>query len=305
MIDIVVGGQFGSEGKGKVTYWLTNKSDHKCAVRVGGSNSGHTINGEVLRHLPASALIPGGTSIIGAGSYIDPDLLEYEINRYKPTKLLIDSKAVIIRGKEAIGLQYDIGSTLSGTGIGVVDRIQRKNTIFITKYKRFHKYLANTEEIQGIVSNGCVIEGTQGFGLSNLHTPYYPYCTSRDTTAAGFMSELGVSPNLVGDIYLVLRSFPIRVSGNSGSMEKETNWRDLGLREEFTSVTGKVRRVAYFTPEIVKKAIAANNPSYVVMNHLDYIEEGLRAAFIQNVERTIQRRVNFIGLNPDEVELWN
>jgi len=61
-----------------------------------------------------------------------------------------------------------------------------------------------------------IIEGTQGFGLSLLHAADYPYVTSRDTTAAAFVSEAGLSPLDVDDIVLVLRAFPIRVGGNSG-----------------------------------------------------------------------------------------
>jgi adenylosuccinate synthase len=39
-----------------------------------------------------------------------------------------------------------------------------------------------------------IIEGTQGFGLSLLHSEYYPHVTSRDTTAAAFVAEAGLSP---------------------------------------------------------------------------------------------------------------
>ena len=41
-VTIVVGGQFGSEGKGKVAHWLSREQDATYAIRVGGPNSGHT-----------------------------------------------------------------------------------------------------------------------------------------------------------------------------------------------------------------------------------------------------------------------
>ena len=69
-----------------------------------------------------------------------------------------------------------------------------------------------------------IIEGTQGFGLSLLHSKYYPFVTSRDTTAAAFVSEAGLSPLDVDDIVLVLRAFPIRVGGNSGPLPNEIDW---------------------------------------------------------------------------------
>ena len=58
-----------------------------------------------------------------------------------------------------------------------------------------------------------LVEGTQGSGLSVYHSTFYPKATSRDTNAAGFISEVGLSPRLVSEIVLVFRTFPIRVAG--------------------------------------------------------------------------------------------
>lgn len=58
-----------------------------------------------------------------------------------------------------------------------------------------------------------IIEGTQGFALSLLHGRDYPFVTSRDTTAAGFAMEAGISPRMIDNIVMVLRTFPIRVGG--------------------------------------------------------------------------------------------
>ena len=70
-----------------------------------------------------------------------------------------------------------------------------------------------------------VVEGTQGFGLSLLHGPHYPYVTARDTTAAGFATEVGLSPRHIDDIVLVVRTFPIRVGGPSGPLSNELHGR--------------------------------------------------------------------------------
>jgi len=42
-VTIVIGGQYGGEGKGKVTYCIAKEKDIKITVRVGGTNSGHTV----------------------------------------------------------------------------------------------------------------------------------------------------------------------------------------------------------------------------------------------------------------------
>ena len=160
-----------------------------------------------------------------------------------------------------------------------------------------------------------VIEGTQGFGLSVLHSPYYPFTTSRDTTAASFVSEAGLSPMDVDDIALVIRAFPIRVGGNSGPLPKEVSW-DVITKEsgspfsivEYTSVTHRERRVARFDSEVVKQAIACNHPTQIVLNHVDYIDAQCAATellstkalkFVREVERSVDRTMTHIGLGPD------
>src|SRR5206468_1357773 len=102
-------------------------------------------------------------------------------------------------------------------------------------------------------------------------SPDYPFVTSRDTSAAGATAEAGLSPLDVDQVALVLRSFPIRVAGRSGPLPNEITWEKLtresghrGTLAEFTSVTGRLRRVARFDAEIVRRAIAVNAPTLVV-----------------------------------------
>jgi len=83
-VTVVVGGQFGSEGKGKVAHALARREKAQFAIRVGGSNSGHTVVSElgarlVLRQLPTAAILPDVRLILPAGSYIDPKVLLNEI----------------------------------------------------------------------------------------------------------------------------------------------------------------------------------------------------------------------------------
>ncbi len=103
-VTVVVGGQFGSEGKGKVVHEFARRHGSCIAVRVGGSNSGHTVidsNGKVrrFRTLPTASILPGTISVIAAGSYIDPSVLLKEVAECKldPSRLFIDPNAVLIR----------------------------------------------------------------------------------------------------------------------------------------------------------------------------------------------------------------
>jgi adenylosuccinate synthase len=164
-----------------------------------------------------------------------------------------------------------------------------------------------------IQGNRVVIEGTQGFGLSLWHGSDYPYLTSRDTTAAGFVAEAGLAPHDVDEVIMVLRSFPIRVGGNSGRLEREIDWATVAEQArlpsdyvELTSATKRIRRVARFDPRIVRRAIAANAPHRIVLNHLDYVDPdvigeglGLKARqFIQEVEFAIGQEIDLAGLSP-------
>jgi adenylosuccinate synthase len=161
-----------------------------------------------------------------------------------------------------------------------------------------------------------VIEGTQGFGLSLLHGGYWPKATARDTTAGGFISESGISPLDVDDITMVIRCHPIRVAGDSGALFDETTWSAISTEsgsplalEEYTTVTKKIRRVGRFDAGLVKRAIAVNRPTRIVLNHVDYIDwrvrDGIISAlaygFIARVEESIGQAVAWIGVGPDKL----
>src|SRR2546427_2237422 len=83
---VVVGSQWGDEGKGKIVDWLSEQAD--IVVRFqGGHNAGHTlvIDGVVykLSLLPSGVVRPGKLSVIGNGVVLDPAALIEEISRLK------------------------------------------------------------------------------------------------------------------------------------------------------------------------------------------------------------------------------
>lgn len=325
-VSVVVGGQFGSEGKGKVSRYFAKKNGATSVVRVGGINSGHTVidsngNAVVFRILPTASIDKIVNCILPAGSYFDVEMLFQEIKQsgIDSSKIKIHPNAAIITKREVQveqrgDLSLRIGSTNSGTGATVCMRINRDQMLKQAKdIDILRPYICDTSEfLRGELSQGkeILIEGTQGFGLSNLHSPYYPYATSRDTSAAGFLSEAGLSPFDVTDIIMVIRAYPIRVSGNSGPLPNEITWNIVTERansafpiEEYTSVTKKLRRVGEFDASIVKKAIIVNQPSKIILNHMDYIydtNEGVTSArkkFIEEVMIGIGRKIDYIGLD--------
>jgi len=336
-VTMVVGGQFGSEGKGKVVAHLCRNHRFDVAVRCGGPNSGHTITLDgkqvVLRQVPAGVVNPRTKLFLAAGCLIDMNVLFREIRLFNlsPNKLKVDRNAVIINKEymleeKKMELDDRLGSTCTGTGIAVAKRALRTKDLRLAKDVLLLKpYLTEvSREVMASYLRGekIVIEGTQGFGLSVYHSLYYPYVTSRDTTASGFLSEVGVSPLAVSDIIMVIRTFPIRVGGNSGPLPKEIDWKTVQLEsgypyeiQEFTSVTKKLRRVARFDLEIVKRAVIANMPTQIALmgaDYLDYKNKGVKhyeeltnktKQFISWLERALGCKISLIGTGPADDEL--
>lgn len=330
MVSVIVGGQYGSEGKGRVSQMWAKKVNASAVVKVGGINSGHTVYDKkgakhVLRVLPAGIVNTGATAVIAAGSYIRVDILLKEIEELglSSDRLWIDPKVVLITDEMIYGdsstLMKAIASTSSGTGEAVKARVSRDPNIkFARGCTELQKYITPTRKAMRSMLEDhmhIVIEGTQGYGLSNIHSVHYPYVTSRDTTAATFVSEAGLSPRDVGYVVMCLRSYPIRVGGTSGPLYKECSWKKIaewaGTDEdltEYTSVTNRVRRVGCFDYELVKQAIDANDPNVIVVNHADYWDYANKGNAqlsekqelkLAEMETVLGRAVNYVGNGTD------
>lgn len=337
-VSIVVGGQFGSEGKGKVALEIARRSrEPVTVVRVGGPNSGHTAydkNGKkhVLRQLPAGCIDRDVEVVLPAGSYVDPDVLRSEIQQlnYPQHRIRVSHHARIItvqhkQWEKEAGLEGAIGSTGSGVGAAVMASVARGAANFALKsfeaadHPDMEPFLCDTScHLRWLLERGnrVILEGTQGFGLSLLEGGYWPKATSRSTTASGALSEAGLSPLDVDDVTMVIRSYPIRVAGNSGPLVNETTWEKIAMKaerhddiREYTTVTGRLRRVGNFDPALVRRAIAANRPTRLVLNHVDYVghqrylddTESDVCRFIQQVEEDIGQMVNWLGFSRSAV----
>lgn len=330
-VSVVVGGQFGSEGKGKVAQFIVRSQSAAAVVRVGGPNSGHTAMDHAgrlvtLRQLPAAAISTEAMIFLPAGSLIDMPLLlkEIQLLGVSPRRLRIDANASIVTEQHKQverdeALVETIGSTASGTGAALRERLSRA---------KFHRLARHEPELRGyieentaaclrdllVVGERIVLEGTQGFGLSLWRTRDFPFATSRDTSAAAFVSEAGLAPHDVDDVVMTLRSFPIRVGGNSGPLPNEIDWPSLAKEaeldpdyRELTSATHRVRRIARFDEQVVKDAIISNRPHRIFMNHMDYVDPRWRSAgtsersahFVEDIERRIGQSIDYLGYGPD------
>lgn len=336
-LTVVVGGQFGGEGKGKVVSHLCRNDNFDIAVRCGGPNSGHTCTIDdrprVLRQVPVGVVSPATKLYLAAGCLIDPEVLLGEIERYNltPDRLKIDKNAAIItedciQKENELRLREQLGSTLSGVGAAVSKRVLRNPPIDLAAN---HPALSPfTCDVAEEVMNGykrqkkIVIEGTQGFGLSLYHSPYYPNTTSRDTTASAFLSEVGISPLCVSEIIMVIRTFPIRVGGNSGTLNDEISWETIQKESgyphkifENTTVTQTLRRVGRFNLALVKKALNANYNAKIALMGVDYLDHRDESKteygallpeaklFISRLETDLGATIKYIGTGPKDSDL--
>ena len=334
-VSIIVGGQFGSEGKGKTALFWAKERSAEIVVRIGGPNSGHTAFDNagarhVFRHLPTAALLSDTISVLGPGSYIDAEVFRSEIDHVgaTPERVVVDPNAFVItpshkRRETRSRLDQRIGSTLSGTGEAVVDRIRRRSRDCLACQHPYLKSFTARGPVRTFLrtrlrkGERVIVEGTQGFGLSNTQSPDYPKATSRDTTAAAFAAEASISPLDVDEVVLVLRAFPIRVAGDSGPLPQETDWQTISKQAnatglvERTTVTGRVRRVARFDPGVVTAAIEANVPTSVVLNHVDYFDAEVAGGRsspraqteLRRIESLMHRRVDWVGVSPRDLIL--
>src|SRR4051794_34096906 len=140
-VTVIVGGQYGSEGKGKLAAYLACKAPNGVAsVRSGGSNAGHTAHRHgrtfQLRQLPCGAVSQESRLFLAAGMVIDLPVLLREVAELDihPSRLMIDRNAVVMTSidpqrEEAEDLRKRIGSTLSGTGAAAARKVMRDPTL--------------------------------------------------------------------------------------------------------------------------------------------------------------------------------
>lgn len=138
---IVVGMQWGDEGKGKIVDVLSSKAD--AVVRFqGGANAGHTVvikGRKYILHLIPTGILQGRTSIIGNGVVVDIEELVEELGILKrmgidTSKLIISSRAHLLlplhkfidKSKEIKRGTAAIGTTGRGIGPAYIDRVGRK-----------------------------------------------------------------------------------------------------------------------------------------------------------------------------------
>ncbi|NNT72798.1 adenylosuccinate synthase [Flavobacterium sp. IMCC34852] len=166
-VDLLLGLQWGDEGKGKIVDVLTSKYDIIARFQ-GGPNAGHTLEFDgikhVLRTIPSGIFHSNNINIIGNGVVIDPVVFKSEIDGLAKFNLDLKSKLIISRkahlilpthrlldaASEAAKGKAKIGSTLKGIGPTYMDKTGRNGLrvgdIELADFKERYRALADKHE---------------------------------------------------------------------------------------------------------------------------------------------------------------
>jgi len=318
VLTLIVGGFFGDEGKGKIAGYIALSKNYKYAVRTGSINAGHTVvyNGREykLRTISAGFVNKVAKLLIPPGALIRLDVFFHELRELNvEDRVFIDYNTGVITEEHVNQERGDsilksIGSTAQGVGAAMADRVLRRLKL-ARDYPALAKFLT---DVPLLINNaldrgeGVLVEGTQGTFLSLYHGTY-PYVTSRDTTASGILSELGVGPRRVDHVIVVFKSYVTRVG--EGPLEGElpaSEVEKMRLAERGT-VTGRLRRVAPFNFKLAERSLMLNSATLIAITKIDALFREARhvrkwedlprnaRAWVEEVESRLNKPVVLIG----------
>ena len=254
---VVIGAQWGDEGKGKIVDYLAKDAD--CVVRYsGGPNAGHTIvtGGKkfALHQVPSGILYEGKKVFLGAGMVIDPESLFAELEELSANgidwqgRVFIADRAHLIlpRYKDMdkerdLSRKRPIGTTGRGIGVAYSEKAHRDgirladidwdakladldngDKAFLNAYReRLLRMRADIcEAMESMEGRNVLFEGAQG-AMLDLDWGTYPFVSSGASAASGAAAGGGIGPHGLDAIVGVFKAYETRV-GN-GPMPSEFN----------------------------------------------------------------------------------
>jgi len=293
--DIVVGLQWGDEGKGKITNALAD--DYQWIVRYqGGSNAGHTvyIDGEkfVTHSIPTGILNPNCKVVITHGCVVNiPEIIE-EVKLLKKNGISFENRLYLSENahlitpehlKEDKSNQVKFGSTGKGIGPAYRDKIYRAGL-------RVKDYPQGIDEDKIIVTDTrkllrdaiykgdrVLFEGAQAVML-DIEMGTYPHVTSSPCIAsyAPAGSGLPLSFFKYSSVVGVAKAYTTRIG--TGPFPSEIKNKRIAKNIQFTgkeygATTGRLRKVGWLDIPQLKYACEVNGVSSIALTKLDIFSE--------------------------------
>ncbi|MDR1239077.1 MAG: adenylosuccinate synthase [Treponema sp.] len=270
---VVIGAQWGDEGKGKIVDYLANEA--QIIVRyAGGANAGHTIviGGEeyALHLIPSGIFYPDKIVILGAGMVIDPVALFSELKMLQdreidttgrvfisdrahivlPRYIQIDKERDAARKKpigttgRGIGITYSMKSDRDGIRIAdlvwdeKMAELEKEDREFLTPY--IDRLCAMAIDLSTYLvhrkNSQILFEGAQG-ALLDLDLGTYPYVSSGMSCAAGAAVGGCVGPRAINKVLGVFKAYSTRVGNGPLPSEFDPGSEDALCR--FVRDTGR------------------------------------------------------------------
>lgn len=264
---LVVGLQYGDEGKGRVSHILAN--EHDWSIRFnGGPNAGHTVyQGDTkfkLHHLPGGILL-GKKIALDTGMVIDRNILAKELKLVgvSPEDIWISENAHIIQ-KSHIEADKDgsgVGSTKKGIAYAYSDRALKKGHRF-DEYAEMLRYKIYRGLPPVAKNESALYESAQGIML-DVDYGCYPWTTSSSV----FPSSVHKINHRVG----VMKAYTSRV-GDGPPLLPELSWLSH-KGQEFGTTTGRTRKCYWLIVDEIKYALSVYQPDEIVVTKLDILED--------------------------------
>ncbi len=295
MIDIVVGLQWGDEGKGKITDYMSEEYDWVVRYQ-GGSNAGHTVyvDGKkyVTHSLPVGVLRPNIRSVITHGCVVNPEELVKEITELEEmgidftNRLFISKDATVITRNHLIqdeDNKKEWGSTGKGIGPAYRDKYDRKaikleSVVSDRSYKKLVPFLTDTRELLYTAERNhekILMEGAQAVML-DIDFGTYPYVTSSPCTANYAPQGTGLPLHMFGDSSItgVVKAYTTRIGTGPFPTEFSCPTFTEMLREaggEYGATTGRPRRMGWLDMDQLRYACEVNGVTNLAITKLDVL----------------------------------
>jgi adenylosuccinate synthase len=269
---VVMGAQWGDEGRGKIVDYLAEEAKYVCRF-AGGANAGHTIvvDGKkyALHQVPSGILYPNKTVFLGSGMVIDPEALFNELQMLSDSginwegRVFISDRAhIVLPGYREMDKQRDaarkrpIGTTGRGIGTTYSQKSERDgirladldweekmadldqaDKDFLAPYmdRLLSMRIDIAAKMWEIRNEKVLFEGAQG-AMLDLDSGTYPYVSSGASCSAGASTGSGIGPRALDKIYGVFKAYQTRV-GN-GPMPTEFNAESEGELCDYVRNTG-------------------------------------------------------------------
>ena len=273
MYSVVIGAQWGDEGKGKIVDYLSEQAD--LVVRFsGGANAGHTIvTGDItykLHLIPSGIVYPNTNVVLGTGMVIDPESLFSELETitkqgisWEGRVFISDRAHIVMPGYKKMDIELEkgrrspIGTTGRGIGVTYAQKAQREgiricdlgDDKFLSNLTKDEKQFLEPfiDRIKSMMidmasfmdtyrDKKVLFEGAQGI-LLDLDIGTYPFVSSGYAAAAGAALGGGVGPGSIDKVFGVFKAYSTRV-GNGPFPSEFLRERD-GELEDYIRELGR------------------------------------------------------------------